>query len=158
MYVVKNPHTSSLKYILFFPGVKTFQLENLEKGVILTWLLGLNSDFLPTRSVIWFMYRNKLRELSRCTVHFGEVFFFKLRHLKIKWKETWQTWKLRGNKALQGHHEHKTQTPTNVVQFTVQVYGQVFGGLTHLWSLLMEQWIAGARGARLLTWVHSRND
>ena len=108
MYVVKNPHTSSLKYRLFFPGVKTFQLENLEKGVILTWLLGLNSDFLPTRSVIWFMYRNKLRELSRCTVHFGEVFFFKLRHLKIKWKETWQTWKLRGNKALQGHHEHKT--------------------------------------------------
>ena len=44
MYVVKNPHTSSLKYILFFPGMKTFQLENLEKGVILKRLLGLNSD------------------------------------------------------------------------------------------------------------------
>lgn len=52
MYVVKNPHTSSLKYILFFPGMKTFQLENLEKGVILKWLLGLNSDFLPTKSAI----------------------------------------------------------------------------------------------------------
>ena len=32
--------------------MKTFQLENLEKGVILKRLLGLNSDFLPTRSTI----------------------------------------------------------------------------------------------------------